>query len=234
MGFTAERRRFGWYRTNTEAPEFAAVTVTSLAAHQVDEFLADVRSYFGDRRPPIDLTTESYSLEVADALSAAGFDVVQSVYLAHVGALPDVASSGVSVVPASSLRDFGLVKLMSFADSEEQPDAAELAREVSMREAEATGEGRFRVAMDGDEIAAICGFYEGPDYGIFILGTRVPFRRRGIASVLLRSVLEEARDAGARSVIIWCDAGGEPEKLYRKLGFSDEFHRRWRFTKSAT
>jgi hypothetical protein len=51
MGYTAEPRWFGVVRGNTEA-DFAAATVTDLAADEVAAFAADLRSSFGPRAVP--------------------------------------------------------------------------------------------------------------------------------------------------------------------------------------
>ena len=53
-------------------------------------------------------------------------------------------------------------------------------------------------------------FYEGEDSFVHHLATRVPFRRRGIASRLLSEVLTGARERGCRSTIISAAENGRP------------------------
>ncbi len=45
------------------------------------------------------------------------------------------------------------------------------------------------------------------------------YRRRGISSLVLKKLLEEARVMGLSKVALHCSEAGEP--LYRKFGFSD-------------
>ncbi len=69
-------------------------------------------------------------------------------------------------------------------------------------------------------------FYEGEDRFVHHLATRVPFRRRSIASRLLKEVLAGARERGCRSTIISAAESGHPVGLYRSLSFTDEVY--WR------
>jgi ribosomal protein S18 acetylase RimI-like enzyme len=86
------------------------------------------------------------------------------------------------------------------------------------------GQGRFLLARVAGEPASVVGFYEGEDRFVHHLATRVPFRRRGIASRLLKEVLAGA--SGCRSTIISAAEKGRPVGLYRSLGFTDEVY--WR------
>jgi ribosomal protein S18 acetylase RimI-like enzyme len=79
------------------------------------------------------------------------------------------------------------------------------------------------------EPAGIIGWYEGEDRHIFLLATRVPFRKRGIGRYLLCAALRDAYARGARSVIISADPDDTPVQLYRRLGFTDEVYWRDRY-----
>ena len=96
-----------------------------------------------------------------------------------------------------------------------------------MRLAEMRGDGRCLLTRVDGQVASICAYYDGDDYFVFLLATRVPYRHRGLARKLLQHVLHEGRDA--RSVIINAQEGGRPEALYRSMGFTDVVHRRWTF-----
>jgi ribosomal protein S18 acetylase RimI-like enzyme len=113
-----------------------------------------------------------------------------------------------------------------FADSEAGPDADELRHRLTLFRAEMGGQGSFLLARVAGEPASVVGFYEGEDRFIHHLATRVPFRRRGIASRLLSEVLAGARERGCRSTIISAAENGRPVGLYRSLGFTDEIY--WR------
>jgi ribosomal protein S18 acetylase RimI-like enzyme len=60
---------------------------------------------------------------------------------------------------------------------------------------------------------------------VFILGTRAPFRHRGIAQAMLaRWAASSSAAAGSRSLLINATDGGAPAALYRRLGFTDEVY----------
>ena len=60
---------------------------------------------------------------------------------------------------------------------------------------------------------------------MFILGTRTPYRHRGIAQALLARWAAAATTAAAtRSLLINASDGGAPAALYRRLGFTDEVY----------
>ena len=88
------------------------------------------------------------------------------------------------------------------------------------------GQGRFLLARVAGEPASVVAFYEGEDRYVHHLATRVPFRRRGLASRLLEDVLAGALERGCRSTIISAAEKGRPADLYRSLAFTDEIY--WR------
>jgi GNAT superfamily N-acetyltransferase len=201
--------------------------VSALPVDDAAAFLRDVESYFG----PCDVTIEfTQEPAVKDALLRAGWtDFDETVWLAHTGDFPPTPD--VTIETVSDLEAFARTKLQSFGDTEDEPDASTLANEIASRTAELRGDGRGLVALVDGEVAAMCAYYSGDDYFVFLLGTRLPFRGRGIASAILRRVYEDARASGARSVVINARFGGRPEALYRRLGFCDEVYRQWRFRK---
>ena len=77
--------------------------------------------------------------------------------------------------------------------------------------------------VDGDPAAALS-WYDGEDRLVFSLATRLPFRRRGIASHLLCRLLGDSERKNTRSVVINANEVGIPIKLYRRLGFTDEVY----------
>ena len=96
------------------------------------------------------------------------------------------------------------------------------------------GQGRALAARVKGESVAVAAFYEGDDRFIFVLGTRVPFRHRGIGRTLLAHVVHDPGASGCRSVMINADEGGRPEALYRRLGFTDEVHWRRPWTRRSS
>ncbi len=155
---------------------------------------------------------------------------VAEVFLAHTEELPLLASEpgnlSVEVVTAETIEETMRTERKGFADSEAEPDTEELRRRLTLRRAEMGGQGRFLLARVAGEPASVVAFYEGEDRFVHHLATRVPFRRRGLASRLLSEVLAGALERGCRSTIISAAEDGRPADLYRSLGFTDEVY--WR------
>jgi GNAT superfamily N-acetyltransferase len=225
QGYEVEHRRFGSYRTNRFEPGWGAVT--AIDVDDASELLRDVDAFFGDRPVSLQFTRKPAARE---QIVAAGWcDEEETVYLAHVGAFPPTPAFHVEPIEPSTIDAFARVRVQSFADSEDEPDPAALDAEITSRRAELRGDGRGLIARVAAQPAAMCAYYAKLDHFVFLLGTRVPFRGRGIASAILGRVVESAHRAGARSVVINARAGGGPEQLYRRLGFSAEVYRQWTY-----
>ncbi|HZC06621.1 MAG TPA: GNAT family N-acetyltransferase [Ktedonobacterales bacterium] len=228
MGYLKEQRRFGVYGRHATAGDEALIRQLSPA--DIDEFLADVRDYFGGA--PVRLYIEDRALDATlrPALLAHGcaFEDAQS-YLAHVGPLPSATRPPAltldDVTPAT-LDTWVITKLQGFASSDAQPDAEAIAAQVALRGQEMRDVGRLRLARLAGEPAAVLGWYEDADRFIYNLATRLPYRNRGIARYLLCDFLAESHAQAARSVIINADTAGTSITLYQRLGFTDEVY--WR------
>ncbi len=235
QGYVVEARPFGFYGRNMLArhPGTNQVTVRNLSPETVPAFLVDVRAYYGQGRVLIFVDDRDVDATLGPLLVAAGCrDAEAQVYLALVGPLPSVATvPDISIDPVTedNLQEFVIAKIMGFEDSEEQPDHEQIDADISLRRAEMRGGGSFRLARVGRDPAGIVGWYEGPDRFIFILATRVPYRRRGIGQSLLADAVADAFASGCRSVIINVNPEGGPIGLYRALGFSDEVYWRHRY-----
>jgi hypothetical protein len=229
MGLTAVPHEFGYFRTIEASPQWGFVTVTNLAANGVPRLLRDIREFFGDAAVSIDVEDDAYSGEIGAAFVDAGWtDRHATVFLAHMGEKYDAAPRiDVERVDDATIDDFSRAKLMGFADSEDEPEVEQIRQESAVRLAEMGGPGHCLLTRVDGEPASICAYYDGDDWLVFLLATRVPFRHRRLARSLLHHVLHEGRDA--RSVMINAQEGGRPEALYRSLGFTDVVHRRWTF-----
>jgi ribosomal protein S18 acetylase RimI-like enzyme len=230
LGYVVERRRFGFYRRNTENTELRLIVVESMKPEDAPEFVADAREYFDQRDVEIWVEGRELDATLGPALVAAGcVKDLPNVSLAFVGRAPEpVPLAGVTVeaVTRETLRDYAVTKLKGFANSEAEPTSEQLDRELAIRKSEIAGIGRLLVARVGKEPASILGYYDGADRSIFNLATRIPFRNRGIAKYLLCRVIADSFDRGCRSVIIGTDPDDTPIQLYRRLGFTDEIY--WR------
>jgi GNAT superfamily N-acetyltransferase len=79
-------------------------------------------------------------------------------------------------------------------------------------------------ARAAGESVAVLAYYRGSDQLVFNLGTRVPYRRQGIAQAMLERWADAGTASGCRSLIINATDGGRPAELYRRMGFADEIY----------
>lgn len=124
-----------------------------------------------------------------------------------------------TVIGTSDLETWARVKLQSFDDSEDDPAAEAVAAEVARRLGELPI-AEYQLATLTGEPVAILAHYPGNDDLVFLLGTRLPYRHRGIAQAMLARWAATAGEP--RSLMINATEGGAPEALYRRLGFTDE------------
>ena len=140
-----------------------------------------------------------------------------------------VAGLTIEEVTHENVLDYQIAKLKGFANSEEQPDPADVESGLRLRRKELADNGRFLIARLESEPASIIGWYEGEDRVIFHLATRIPFRNRGLAKHLLCHVVSETYRMGYRSVMLFTDPLDTPINLYHRLGFTDEIYWRGRY-----
>jgi ribosomal protein S18 acetylase RimI-like enzyme len=228
MGYLIEERRFGWYG-NAGPAASGRVTLRDVTPELVRELLDDVDAYYGGL--PVSLFVDDREADAAlrPALQAEGAEAGPgNSYLAYGGPPPEAPPlPGVTLEYATeaSLREYAVTKLKGFANSEDAPSEQQVAVEIAMRQAEAASDGRFLIARAEGDAASIAGWYTNGAH-IFQLATRVPFRRRGIATALLRHILREELSQGTQAVVINADEDDHPIEIYRRLGFTDEVY--WR------
>jgi ribosomal protein S18 acetylase RimI-like enzyme len=230
MGFYVQERRFGFYQRQVDTGRVRA-TVRRLPAGDVPTFLDDLREYAGEEEITFHVDDRELDEHIGPVLIQSGCTPdVAEVFLAHTGGMPLLASEPVNLsveaVTGDTIEEAMRTERKGFADSEAEPDPEELRRRSILRRAEMGGQGRFLLARVAGEPASVVAFYEGEDRFIHHLATRVPFRRRGIASLLLKEVLAAALERDCRSTIISAAEKGRPADLYRSLGFTDEVY--WR------
>lgn len=119
--------------------------------------------------------------------------------------------------------EWAQIKLQCFANSEEPPDSGALKAELATRDPERPiAESWF--AELSERRVGVLAFYTGLDRAAYLLGTRVPFRGRGVAQTMLAKWVRDGQLAGSRSHLINATVGGAPAALYRRLGFVDVVH----------
>lgn len=204
LGYHVEQRRFGSYRRHADDPDSGLIIVDEVAPDEVSEFLADASSYFDNRVVNIWIEDRELDATLGPALVATGASKdTANVHLAHVGLRPErFRASGVTIERVTStLKDYVLVKLKGFANSEDVPPVEHVEKELAVRQCELASIGRFLIARVGEEPAAILGYYDGKDRLIFNLATRMPFRMGGIAKHLLCRVVAESYGQACSSVV---------------------------------
>jgi ribosomal protein S18 acetylase RimI-like enzyme len=230
MGFYVEERCFGFYQREKDTGRVRA-TVRYLPAEDVPRFIEDLREYSCEQEITFHVDDRELDERIGPFLVESGCTPdVAEVFVAHTGGMPILAyeSENLSVegVNEDTIEEAVRTERKGFADSEAESDAEELRRRLTLCTAEMGGQGRFLLGRIAGEPASVVGFYEGEDRFVHHLATRVPFRRRGIASRLLWEVLAGSRERGCRSTIISAAENGCPVGLYRSLGFTDEVY--WR------
>jgi GNAT superfamily N-acetyltransferase len=233
MGYRRERRRFGIYGRNLHLPFMAgSIILEALSGAQIPEFLADARDYSSGAEVEVSVDDRQRDDEIGAALAAAGLTRERAwSALAHGGRIPEappVAGLTIEPLSAADVEAFSIPKLKGFSSDEAEPAPERLAEEIAFRRNEMAGVGRGLLARMGEEIAAVLGYYEGQDWDLSILTTRVPFRGRGTARQLRRHALADAGALGCRSVVIVADEEDSPIQFYRRAGFIDELY--WRRT----
>lgn len=215
-----------WFGFVTETGPDQARAVLSIGdPAQVPAALADLRGACPASHFTVMVDDRERSAKLDAALAGNGCRYQESTtHLALTGPLvspaPGPAGLEVTVASATELATWAGVKVRSFADREDPPADA-VSAEVANRRAELPlAECQFGV-LDGDPVAVLA-HYPGDDDLVFILGTRVPFRHRGIAQAMLTRWVAGA--SGARSLMINAVDGGAPAALYRRLGFTDEVY----------
>jgi hypothetical protein len=124
----------------------------------------------------------------------------------------EVASIGIA-----ELETWAQVKLQSFADSEDAPAADAVTAEVEVRRRELPL-AEYQLGVVDGQPAAVLAHYPGTNDLVFILGTRTPYRHRGIARAML------ARWASQRLKGVWLgnlpvvSGSGEPTVAARRPG----------------
>ena len=103
------------------------------------------------------------------------------------------------------------------------PDMHQVMYEMnlrSLRHPQVTG---LLGVVDGEPVATTCLFVEGDTAGLYAVSTIPKARRRGVAGAMVRRALDLARAQGVTLAVLQTGTGGDPERLYRTLGFRDLF-----------
>jgi GNAT superfamily N-acetyltransferase len=146
-------------------------------------------------------------------------------------ALTEALPDGLSIVPYSPgfVHDLYAAHMEAFADHwgyQRRPEAEWLRLTV---DSATFLPALSRIAVEGTHIAGYCLAYTDPQpHRVYVghVGTRRPWRRRGVASALLGAVLAAAGSAGTREVVLNVDASSPTGAVgvYERAGFDVESH----------
>jgi GNAT superfamily N-acetyltransferase len=214
------------YQSNL-GPALARLILDVTEPGQVAAAITDARAVAGDRSLTIWVDDRQRADLLDVALRGCGCRPDDATtHLALVGPMSGRAGPDklvVETVDASGLEEWAWVKVQCFDDTEEPPAPGRLAQEVaSRREEMALAE--CQLGRLGGEPVAIMAYYRGRDQMVFNLGTRLPYRHRGIGQAMLGRWVDSGTASGCRSLIINATDGGRPAALYRRLGFTDEVY----------
>ncbi|MGE4616459.1 MAG: GNAT family N-acetyltransferase [Gammaproteobacteria bacterium] len=158
-------------------------------------------------------------------------------YLAHTGAATTVRPAPgptIEDVTEATLAECEIARIKAFADSEEEPDAAEVAENLISLRLDLQSGNRYLIGRLGPDAAATAGWDEGPDRLVFNLATRVPFRNQGIARHLLSYMIANTYEEGRKSITIFTDPTDSPVQFYRRMGFTEEVYWQARYVYTPT
>jgi ribosomal protein S18 acetylase RimI-like enzyme len=232
--FTASAPEIGyevsenWYGYQSDLGSGQARVILRVAEPgQVPAALADAAAAGGAGTLTIWVDDRHRAARLDGALRSAGCRPGDATtHLALVGPMtgrPDPGRLVVQSVDEAGLAAWATVKLQSFGDTESAPAPERLAEEVAVRRDELTL-AECQLGLLGGERVAVLAYYRGHDQLVFNLGTRVPFRHRGIAQAMLAHWVDAGIADGCRSLIINATDGGAPAALYRRIGFTDEIY----------
>src|SRR5579863_5641158 len=226
IGYFVSERWYG-YLTDPGSAYGARLILDVAEGEQVSEAVIDATRAWPKERISIWVDDRDRVRRLDGALRKLGYRPAKATtHLALVDRLE--ASKGpedlvIEGVDPSDLERWATVKLQSFENVEQIPSPERLSAEIAVRRGE-LALADYQLGIIEQEPVAVLAYYRGPDQLVFVLGTRVPYRNRGIAQAMLSSWVRAGLAAGCRSLMINADDPGMPADLYRKIGFVDEVY----------
>jgi GNAT superfamily N-acetyltransferase len=218
-----------WYGflSNPEGPIGPRLTLNIDDPSRVAAALLEAGSSCGGQVLTVWVDDRERWAQLDGTLQVAGCRPVKATtHLALVGSLklqPGPLNLHIEDVDDEHLEEWAITKIKCFDDREEQPSRERITAEMSTRRAEMALAKLQLARLDAQPVGVVA-FFAGSDQLVFNLGTRVPFRHRGIAQQMLARWVEEGVKRNCRSLIINADDPGKPQELYRKMGFVDEIY----------
>lgn len=226
MHFTAEHAAGGESRT------FDTVRCTSVGVPmplfnqafvfeepRVDE-LARATSWLSKRDVPFWVTApESVAPAVADMADEVGLNATATI-------MPGMAYPSLARLPTAPAHD---VDIVTVTDPTQLTDFAIVASEAFGAPLEAAATLAPAATLDDDRCSWFLGYVDGDPAacgqlirtadvaGVYSIGVREQFRRRGLGAAISTSVLVAGRELGCSIGVLQASPMGEP--VYRRMGF---------------
>lgn len=126
----------------------------------------------------------------------------------------------------AALREFAAVQAAGFLSGSASDDAwwSALFLEMALKSRLDWQQTFYLARVFGEAVACTLVVRESGVAGIYAVATRPPFRRRGLARVLLERACDDAATMyGLARVILQATTGDEPEAYYARLGFTTRY-----------
>jgi ribosomal protein S18 acetylase RimI-like enzyme len=194
---------------------------------RVASALREARSSCGARRLTVWVDDRERWARLDVALRAGGGRAIKATtHLALVGSMraaPGPTNLQIEDVDEEHLEEWAVTKIMCFDNREVRPSRERIGAEITTRRAEMALAQLQLARLEGEPVGVVA-FYVGNDQLVFNLGTRIPYRHRGVAQAMLTHWVEQGVLNNCRSLIINADDPGRPQELYRRIGFVDEVY----------
>jgi GNAT superfamily N-acetyltransferase len=199
------------------------------AAHEVTGWLERWPSLVAEPRPErIVLEWETPERSLTPELRATAEELsldVEDVAVLRLGELrPGQASGSFAARPARTDADWAGALAVATAELEGDQVEFSTLRQATQRERAGTRRGDWWIGELDGAVVASAGIYwdeAGRVARYQAVDTLAAARGRGCASALLTAMALDVRDRlpALEALVIAADAGGAPERLYRRLGF---------------
>lgn len=192
---------------------------------ELDATLAEAARFFGGHGVPwsVQLTPFSRPVAAEDLLLARGFALALELTVMTLSPLADPPRAR-DVAQVREARADELALFTSLTVDAFRMPARYYAPLLDVNEAWVRAGARAFLAFDGGEPIGTALLAPGPDVtGVYNVATLRPWRRRGVARLLMRHLVREHAATGRRWLTLQVAAGSPAETMYRLLGFEKRY-----------
>lgn len=204
-------------RSGALVPSLNIAFVTRKLDHPGEDLAAAVR-YFDDRNQPFIIRVregvDPSAERVAEELGFPYSDTVPGMTLHPISDPPPlpIALEITTVEDERGLEDFILVNAEAFG-----MPAEAMSQLLTMRFIEDPGWRAYVGAVEGQPVAASMLQLDGDIAGVYFVGTRNDFRKRGLGGAMTWHAVREGAEAGCTVATLQASDMGKP--VYERMGF---------------